>query len=514
MSSIKNIELPDIGDFDEVEVIEILVSVGDTIAADDSIMTLESDKASMEIPSPFAGTVTQININIGDKIKQGDSLISLEITQESEESTIEEEESSESVAETSTKIVPVVVPDIGDFDEVEVIEILVSVGDELNEEDSIITLESDKASMEIPTPVSGTVSSINISLGDKLKLGDLILEMQSSGTTQTEVAVKEAPSAPAPSKPATVIAPAPTANTNESVSNVPAGDSHASPSIRKLARELGVDLSKVTGSGQKGRVLDADLKAYVKQIITSGTTGSAIPKVPVIDFSKFGETELQPLSRINKLSGKHLSACWLNIPHVTQFDEVNIDQMETFRQEQKAKGVKLTPLVFIMKAVIQALKQHPRLNSALDESGENLIIKKYFNLGIAMDTPNGLVVPVIRDVDQKSLSDLASELAETSAKARDGKLKPGDMQGAGFTISSLGGIGGTQFTPIVNAPEVAILGVSRSQTKPIWDGKNFVPTLMLPLALSYDHRVIDGAQGGRFMADLNSILQDIREILL
>jgi pyruvate dehydrogenase E2 component (dihydrolipoamide acetyltransferase) len=514
MSSIKNIELPDIGDFDEVEVIEILVSVGDTIAADDSIITLESDKASMEIPSPSAGTVTQININIGDKIKQGDSLISLESTQESEESTTEAEESSEPAAETSTKIVPVVVPDIGDFDEVEVIEILVSVGDELNEEDSIITLESDKASMEIPTPVSGTVSSINISLGDKLKLGDLILEMQSSGTTQTEVAVKEAPSAPAPTKPATVIAPAPTANTNESVSNVPAGDSHASPSIRKLARELGVDLSKVTGSGQKGRVLDTDLKGYVKQIVTSGGTGSAIPKVPVIDFSKFGETELQPLSRINKLSGKHLSACWLNIPHVTQFDEVNIDQMETFRQEQKAKGVKLTPLVFIMKAVIQALKQHSRFNSALDESGENLIIKKYFNLGIAMDTPNGLVVPVIRDVDQKSLSDLATELAETSAKARDGKLKPGDMQGAGFTISSLGGIGGTQFTPIVNAPEVAILGVSRSQTKPIWDGKNFVPTLMLPLALSYDHRVIDGAQGGRFMADLNSILQDIREILL
>ena len=514
MSSIKNIELPDIGDFDEVEVIEILVSVGDTIAADDSIMTLESDKASMEIPSPFAGTVTQININIGDKIKQGDSLISLEITQESEESTIEEEESSELVAETSTKIVPVMVPDIGDFDEVEVIEILVSVGDELNEEDSIITLESDKASMEIPTPVSGTVSSINISLGNKLKLGDLILEMQSSGATKAEATVKEAPSAPAPTKPAKVIAPTPTENTNESVSNVPAGDSHASPSIRKLARELGVDLSKVTGTGQKGRVLDTDLKAYVKQIITSGATGSAIPKVPVIDFSKFGETELQPLSRINKLSGKHLSACWLNIPHVTQFDEVNIDQMEAFRQEQKAKGVKLTPLVFIMKAVIQALKQHPRLNSALDESGENLIIKKYFNLGIAMDTPNGLVVPVIRDVDQKSLSDLATELAETSAKARDGKLKPGDMQGAGFTISSLGGIGGTQFTPIVNAPEVAILGVSRSQTKPIWDGKNFVPTLMLPLALSYDHRVIDGAQGGRFMSNLNSILQDIREILL
>ncbi|MCS5591827.1 MAG: dihydrolipoyllysine-residue acetyltransferase [Gammaproteobacteria bacterium] len=513
MSSIKNIELPDIGDFDEVEVIEILVSVGDTIAADDSIITLESDKASMEIPCPSAGTVTQININIGDKIKQGDSLISLENTQDSEESINDNEESSAKEEEATTKIVPVMVPDIGDFDEVEVIEILVNVGDELGKEDSIITLESDKASMEIPTPVAGTVSSINISLGDKIRLGDLILEIQSSGVAKAGAVVESAPSTPAPAKPA---ATAPTAkvNTNETVSNVPTGDSHASPSIRKLARELGVDLSKVTGTGQKGRVLDTDLKGYVKQIITSGGAGSAIPKVPVIDFSKFGETELQPLSRINKLSGKHLSACWLNIPHVTQFDEVNIDQMEAFRQEQKAKGVKLTPLVFIMKAVIQALKRHPRFNSALDESGENLIIKKYFNLGIAMDTPNGLVVPVIRDVDQKTLSDLATELAETSAKARDGKLKPGDMQGAGFTISSLGGIGGTQFTPIVNAPEVAILGVSRSQTKPIWDGKNFAPTSMLPLALSYDHRVIDGAQGGRFMADLNSILQDIREILL
>lgn len=516
MSSIKNIELPDIGDFDEVEVIEILVSVGDIIAADDSIITLESDKASMEIPCPSAGTVTKININIGDKIKQGDSLISLESAQDSEDNTNDNEESSAKEEEETTKIVPVVVPDIGDFDEVEVIEILVNVGDELGKEDSIITLESDKASMEIPTPVSGTVSSINISLGDKIRLGDLILEMQSSGAAKTDKAeaiVESTPSTSAAAKPAAA-APVAKANTNETVSNVPAGDSHASPSIRKLARELGVDLSKVTGTGQKGRVLDTDLKGYVKQIITSGGAGSAIPKVPVIDFSKFGETELVPLSRINKLSGKHLSACWLNIPHVTQFDEVNIDQMEAFRQEQKAKGVKLTPLVFIMKAVIQALKQHPRFNSALDESGENLIIKKYFNLGIAMDTPNGLVVPVIRDVDQKTFSDLATELAETSVKARDGKLKPGDMQGAGFTISSLGGIGGTQFTPIVNAPEVAILGVSRSQTKPIWDGKNFAPTLMLPLALSYDHRVIDGAQGGRFMADLNSILQDIREILL
>ena len=517
MSNIKNIELPDIGDFDEVEVIEILVSVGDTIEADDSIITLESDKASMEIPSPNAGVVKEIHINLGDKISQGDSIISLETTQSDSDSSADDSVNEQTPTEVESSIVPVVVPDIGDFDEVEIIEILVNVGDQIAEEDSIITLESDKASMEIPSPISGTITDIKVSLGDKVGLGDLILELQSSAQAQTQ-APTQAPASETPtqqaSTPAPTTSPAPSqTKTDESVSTLPAGNSHASPSIRKLARELGVDLSKVVGTGQKGRVLETDLKGYVKQIITSGGA-SAIPKVPVIDFSKFGETEIQPLSRINKLSGKHLSACWLNIPHVTQFDEVNIDQMEAFRQEQKAKGVKLTPLVFIMKAVVQALKLHPRFNSSLDESGENLIIKKYFNLGIAMDTPNGLVVPVIQDVDQKSLGDLAKELTETSAKAREGKLKPGDMQGAGFTISSLGGIGGTQFTPIVNAPEVAILGVSRSQTKPIWDGKNFVPTLMLPLALSYDHRVIDGAQGGRFMADLNSILADIREILL
>ena len=519
MSNIKNIELPDIGDFDEVEVIEILVSVGDTIEADDSIITLESDKASMEIPAPSAGTVTQIHTNLGDKISQGDLIISLETAESDSDSDTNNNTQEQVSTEVESAIVPVVVPDIGDFDEVEIIEILVNIGDQIDEEDSIITLESDKASMEIPSPASGVVTDIKVSLGDKVGLGDLILELESSVQTQTQTdSPTQAPVGKTPAQQVSTPAPAstPTANqakTDESVSTLPSGNSHASPSIRKLARELGVDLSKVTGTGQKGRVLETDLKGYVKQIMTSGGA-SAIPKVPVIDFSKFGKTEIQPLSRINKLSGKHLSACWLNIPHVTQFDEVNIDQMEAFRQEQKAKGVKLTPLVFVMKAVVQALKLHPRFNSSLDESGENLIIKKYFNLGIAMDTPNGLVVPVIQDVDQKSLGDLAKELTETSVKAREGKLKPGDMQGAGFTISSLGGIGGTQFTPIVNAPEVAILGVSRSQTKPIWDGKNFVPTLMLPLALSYDHRVIDGAQGGRFMADLNSILADIREILL
>ncbi len=516
MSAIKNIELPDIGDFDEVEVIEILVNIGDTIAADDSIITLESDKASMEIPTPQAGVVANINVSIGDKIKQGDVVIELENSEEDKKTPKPTAKKTNESKQLNTQIVAVNVPDIGDFDEVEVIEILTAVGDNVSEEDSIITLESDKASMEIPTPVSGKVTDINVKLGDKLSLGDLILNIETTGDSVSEKTTDTTPIAPA--KPETAplaVAPSPASKPtlDQSISTLPSSESHASPSIRKMAREIGVDLSRVTGTGQKGRILDIDLKGYVKQILTSGS-GASLPKTPVIDFSKFGEVETVALSRINKLSGKHLSACWLNIPHVTQFDEVNIDQMEAFRQEQKNKGIKLTPLVFIMKAVIQALKKHPRLNASLDESEENLILKKYFNLGIAMDTPNGLVVPVIKNVEKKSLTELATELAETSAKARDGKLKPGDMQGAGFTISSLGGIGGTQFTPIVNSPEVAILGVSRAQTKPIWDGKNFIPTLTLPLALSYDHRVIDGAQGGRFMADLNSILSDIREILL
>ncbi|CAC9968542.1 Dihydrolipoamide acetyltransferase component of pyruvate dehydrogenase complex (EC 2.3.1.12) [uncultured Gammaproteobacteria bacterium] len=507
MSEIKNIQLPDIGDFDEVEVIEILVSIGDEIQVDDSIVTLESDKASMEIPTPFAGIVTEIKVTLGDKIKQDDIILSIK----SENDDTQNADQNAETQHSKPQIVPVVVPDIGDFDEVEVIEVLVNTGDELSADDSIITLESDKASMEIPTPLAGKVIDISVSLGDKIKLGDLILNIENTGidTPKKEEPAPIATPAPTSTTPRTTTAITPAPQTlDQSVSTTPKGNSHASPSIRKLARELGVNLSNVTGTGQKNRVTDTDLKGYVKQIITSGGTGNALPKTPVIDFSKFGETETVALSRINKLSGKHLTACWLNIPHVTQFDEVNIDKMETYRQAQKANGIKLTPLVFIMKGVIKALKNHPRFNASLDKSNENLIIKKYFNLGIAMDTPNGLVVPVIRDVEQKSLIELATELAQTSAKARDGKLSPKDMQGAGFTISSLGGIGGTQFTPIVNAPEVAILGVSRSFNKPIWNGEAFIPTLTLPLALSYDHRVIDGAQGGRFMAELNNILSE------
>jgi pyruvate dehydrogenase E2 component (dihydrolipoamide acetyltransferase) len=408
-------------------------------------------------------------------------------------------------------------PNIGDFDEVDVIESLVNIGDKIAEEDSIITLESDKASMEIPSPFAGIVREINLNIGDKITQGSIILEIETLSNIDVPEVEPEKNNAPA-IQTAPVQAPAPTPaktpSLNQSVSTLPKGNSHASPSIRKLARELGVDLTHVVGTGQKSRITEADLKGFVKNIMLNGGTGGGLPKVPVIDFSKFGDTKTLPLSRINKLSGKHLTACWLNIPHVTQFDEVNIDKMEAYRQAQKAQGVGLTPLVFIMKAVVETLQKHPRLNASLDESGENLIIKKYFNLGIAMDTPNGLVVPVVRDVAQKSLVELAEELRETSAKARDGKLKPADMQGACFTISSLGGIGGTQFTPIVNAPEVAILGVSKAQTKPVWNGVEFEPQIMLPLALSYDHRVIDGAQGAAFITNLSSALTDIREVLL
>ena len=395
-------------------------------------------------------------------------------------------------------------PDIGDFDSVDVIEILVKIGDLVKENDSIITLETDKATMEIPAPFSGKVTNLAMKVGDKVSHGDLILTVESDSepaeiesepsvkSKEPEVSLED--STPAKDKPNKLD------QKKEEISLDTEPDSHASPSIRKLARELGVSLSKISGSGQKGRILAEDLKSYVKQIVTTGNIDD--------------EVEIIPLSRIKKISGKHLTHCWTTIPHVTQFDEVNIEQMEQFRQHQKERNIKLSPLVFIMKAVVQVLKNHPNFNASLDKNGENLVIKKYFNLGIAVDTPNGLVVPVVRDVGKKSLIELAKELKETSERAREGLLKPEEMRDAGFTISSLGGIGGTQFTPIINSPEVAILGVSRTQIKPIWNGESFEPAAMLPLALSYDHRVIDGAEGARFMADLNQVLRNITEMLL
>jgi len=397
-------------------------------------------------------------------------------------------------------------PDIGDFDSADVIEILVKIGDLVKENDSIITLETDKATMEIPAPFSGKITNLAMKVGDKVSHGDLILTVESDSEPaeiESEPSVKSKEPKPevgledstqAKDKPNKLD------QKKEEISLDTEPGSHASPSIRKLARELGVSLSKISGSGQKGRILAEDLKSYVKQIVTTGSIDD--------------EVEIIPLSRIKKISGKHLTHSWTTIPHVTQFDEVNIQQMEQFRQHQKERNIKLSPLVFIMKAVVQVLKNHPNFNASLDENSENLVIKKYFNLGIAVDTPNGLVVPVVRDVGKKSLIELAKELKETSERAREGLLKAEEMRDAGFTISSLGGIGGTQFTPIINSPEVAILGVSRTQIKAIWNGESFEPTAILPLALSYDHRVIDGAEGARFMADLNQVLRNITEMLL
>ena len=405
-------------------------------------------------------------------------------------------------------------PDIGDFDSVDVIEVLVKVGDIINENDSIITLETDKATMEIPAPFAGKVTTLSIKVGDKIAKGELILTLESESEEiegklgqvegKSEIDEEAINQKDIDINPDNADTPQDSIETNdesqEELSVKTEIDSHASPSIRKLARELGVSLAKIKGTGQKGRILDGDLKSYVKQIVSHGDTDD--------------EVEIVPLSRIKKISGKHLAKCWSTIPHVTQFDEVNIEQMEKFRLHQKERNIKLSPLVFIMKAVVQTLKRHPNFNASLDENGENLVIKKYFNLGIAVDTPDGLVVPVVRDVGRKSLIELSDELTEISSRAREGLLEANEMKGASFTISSLGGIGGTQFTPIINSPEVAILGVSRSQIKPIWNGDSFEPTATLPLALSYDHRVIDGAEGARFMAELNQILRNIMEMLL
>jgi pyruvate dehydrogenase E2 component (dihydrolipoamide acetyltransferase) len=421
----------------------------------------------------------------------------------------------------------VVVPDIGDFDSVEVIEVLVAVGDAVQKEDSLISLESDKATMEIPAPQSGVVKALKVAVGDKISEGGVILEMETAEEAAPEIATESA--AAKEQSPVTdsvkqsEAAPQRRAVENPTPAAVIGGNkAHASPAIRRYARELGVELSQVAGSGPKGRVVKDDVKLFVKKSLAGGgaaaTGGSGIPPIPKQDFSKFGEIDPQPLTRIQKISGKHLHACWLNVPHVTQFDEADITEMEAFRKSAKedaaARGVRLTPLVFIMKAVVSVLKEYPQFNASLDLDSEQLIIKHYYNIGVAVDTPNGLMVPVVKDVDRKGVYELAEELMGISARARDGKLSSKELQGGTFSISSLGGIGGTQFTPIVNAPEVAILGVARSQMKPIWNGAEFEPRLMLPLALSYDHRVIDGADGARFASRLGQLLSQFVKVLL
>ncbi len=563
----KQILIPDLGDIGEVDVIEIPIEVGDKIQKEDTLVVLESDKATMEVPAPEGGIIQQILLHEGDKVKQGTPVIMLEPSAETESRVNEKAQQPESIetpdeepldAEKATddeqarvaeieiaatsandekpELVDLTIPDIGDLGEVEVIELNVATGDVVAKEQPLLVLESDKASMDVPSPLAGEIIELTVKVGDKVQTGTVIGKILTANREQlppgktgqasevastsrkTELAEKREPIAtssessrpPVPERPATSVPPR-------------KGLVHASPAVRRFARELGADLSKMKGSGPKSRILKQDVRQFIKDELarpkaTAVSAGLAVADSPNIDFSKFGEIEPIPLSRIQKISSVNLHRNWVTIPHVTQFDEADITELEDFRKSLKAEaeteGVKMTPLIFMLKAVASALKAFPTFNASLGSDGETLILKKYIHIGVAVDTPHGLVVPVIRDVDQKSIFALAAELGSVSQKAREGKLSPAAMQGSCFSISSLGGIGGSAFTPIVNWPDVAILGVSKSQMKPVWNGTEFKPRLMLPLSLSYDHRVIDGALAARFSVQLAKILSDIRRILL
>jgi pyruvate dehydrogenase E2 component (dihydrolipoamide acetyltransferase) len=551
MSDIQKILVPDVGG-DEVEIIEICVAIGDTLEADEGIVTVETDKASMDIPAPFAGELLSLLVSVGDKIKEGDIIAEMKSSEAAAEEApaalvVETPVAAAPVVETApapavvasapaaSQIIEISVPDIGEDGEVEAIEILVAVGDVIEEEDGLITLETDKATMDVPSTHAGTVKEIFVNAGDKVKQGSLVIKLETAGGNVTAApvvvaAVVAAAVAPAPSAKPAAAKSAPVPH-HPQAGEIIKGNVYTSPSIRRVAREYGVDLTQVKGSGRKGRILKEDVQSYVKYELSrpkanAGTSSSAgngglqVVTSKAIDFSKFGEIETKALSRIQKISGPFLHRNWVTIPHVTQFDEADITNVEAFRKEQnvvceKQKlGFKITPLVFVLKAAASALQAFPTFNSSLSEDGESLILKKYIHIGVAVDTPNGLVVPVVRNVDQKGIHELSRELLAISLKARDGKLKAADMQGGCFTISSLGGIGGTAFTPIVNAPEVAILGVSKSEMKPKWNGKDFEPKLMLPLSMSYDHRVIDGALAARFTVHLAGVMSDIRKLIL
>lgn len=527
-ASAKEVHVPDIGG-DEVEVTEIMVKVGDTIAAEQSLITVEGDKASMEVPAPFAGTVKEIKINTGDKVSTGSLIMIFEVAGAAPAAAPAKAEAAPAAAAPAASgSKEVHVPDIGG-DEVEVTEVMVKVGDKIAAEQSLITVEGDKASMEVPAPFAGTVKEIKISTGDKVSTGSLIMVFEVEGAAPAAAPAAAAPAPAAAPAQAAKPAAAPAAKA-EGKSEFAENDAyvHATPLIRRLAREFGVNLAKVKGTGRKGRILREDVQAYVKEAVkcaeaAPAATGGGIPGMlpwPKVDFSKFGEVEEVELGRIQKISGANLSRNWVMIPHVTHFDKTDITDLEAFRKQQNAEAekrkldVKFTPVVFIMKAVAAALEQMPRFNSSLSEDAQRLTLKKYINIGVAVDTPNGLVVPVFKDVNKKSITELSRELTVISKKARDGKLTAGEMQGGCFTISSIGGLGTTHFAPIVNAPEVAILGVSKSAMEPVWNGKEFVPRLMMPISLSFDHRVIDGADGARFITIINNMLSDIRRLVM
>ncbi|HHE9463619.1 TPA: pyruvate dehydrogenase complex dihydrolipoyllysine-residue acetyltransferase [Haemophilus influenzae 10810] len=553
----KQINIPDIGS-DEVTVTEVMANVGDTISVDQSIINVEGDKASMEVPAPEAGVVKEVLVKVGDKVSTGTPMLVLEAAgaapvADAPTAPAADEPTAPAVATapTASAIVEVNVPDIGS-DEVNVTEIMVKVGDSVEVDQSIINVEGDKASMEVPAPIAGVVKEILVKSGDKVSTGSLIMRFEVLGAAPAESASASAStSAPQTAAPATTAqapqatAPDTTAQAPQSNNNVSGlsqeqveastGYAHATPVIRRLAREFGVNLDKVKGTGRKGRIVKEDIEAYVKTAVkayesgaTAQATGNGVANGaglgllpwPKVDFSKFGEIEEVELSRINKISGANLHRNWVMIPHVTHFDKADITDLEAFRKEQNALaekqklGVKITPVVFIMKAVAKALEAYPRFNSSITEDAQRLILKKYINIGVAVDTPNGLVVPVFKNVNKKGIIELSRELMEVSKKAREGKLTASDMQGGCFTISSLGGIGTTHFAPIVNAPEVAILGVSKSSMEPVWNGKEFAPRLILPMSLSFDHRVIDGADGARFISYLGSVLADLRRLVM
>jgi pyruvate dehydrogenase E2 component (dihydrolipoamide acetyltransferase) len=559
-----DVQVPDIGDFKDVEVIEVHVAAGDRVSAEDPLITLETDKASMDVPAPEAGEVISIAVSAGSRVSEGTVILALRPETGVDAAAAPAESPTDGGPAAAGGPAPapdgepptagqtqaagtldVQVPDIGDFQGVEVIEVHVAAGDSVAMDDPLITLETDKASMDVPAPAAGMVKSVAVSVGARVSEGDPVVVLstdatgagaESAGAATIEPGPPASESAPRRPTPETLpeVPPAPAVAPAGVPPSVGAGrlppvdesgfsQAHAGPSVRRLARELGADLGRMTGSGAKGRITQEDVKAYVKRALAAASAaeptaaGSGLPELPAVDFAKFGAFDLQPLSRVQKISGPRLHASWVNIPHVTQFDEADITEMEAARQELKKdaerEGVRLTPLAFVVMACAKALRALPGFNTSLHPDGQHLVVKKYIHLGFAADTPNGLVVPVIRDVDTKRLFEIARELGELSERARDGKLAAADMQGGCFTISSLGSIGGTAFTPIINPPEVAILGVSRSAIAPVWDGEAFAPRLMLPLSLSYDHRVIDGAAAVRFTRYLADLLGDVERLL-